>query len=101
MVSKYRDQSGGGVSDSVPQATFQAGIQDQSTRGHLALHGRLDTFQKMVVEVQAIERKRLGGSYLGPMDPLTGRGKAKVANGKGTESKGKERTKSGRRPWDF
>ena len=34
-------------------------IQDESTRDHLALHtGRWDTFEKMVVEVDAIARTR-------------------------------------------
>ena len=48
-VSKYRDQSGEGVSDSVLRATFQAGTQEESTRDHLALHTeRWDTFEIMV-----------------------------------------------------
>ena len=37
-VSKYRDQSGEGVSDSLLQATLQAGTQEESMRDHLALH---------------------------------------------------------------
>ena len=60
MVSKYRDQSGEGVSDNVLQATLQAGIQDENMRDHLDLHtGRSDTFEKMVVGVHAIARTRL------------------------------------------
>ena len=38
-------------------------------RDYLALHtGRMDTFEKVVVEVQAIARMKLGGPVLVPMD---------------------------------
>ena len=55
MVSKYRDQSAKGVSGKVLQATFRAGMQDESMRDHLALHATAST--------------RLGGSCLVPMEP--------------------------------
>ena len=87
------------MSDNVLQATFQAGIRDESMRDHLALQtGRLDTFEQMVVDVQAIARTRLGGSYLVPMDlsALKGEGKAKIAKGEGKESKGEGRVKKAR-----
>jgi len=54
-VRKYEEQSGEKVPENVRQAAFQAGVQDSTVRDHLALHaGRLDTFDKMVEEVEAI-----------------------------------------------
>ena len=80
----------------IPQSgavlTLQAGIQDEDVRDHFAQHtGRLDTFEKMVVEVPAIARTRLGESYLVPIGPRVPewKGKAKDAKGQGKGSKGR------------
>ena len=97
MVSKYRDQSGEGVSDNVLQATLQAGIQDGNMRDHLALYtGRLDTFEKMVVGVHAIARTRL--SFLWTLNPQRTRqgehirAKARVKSPREKERARKSRT---------
>ena len=67
---------------------------------NLALHtGRMDTLGKMVVQVQAIARTRLGGSLLVPMDFSALRSKGKFKDAKeeqGQRGQG-ERTGQGRR----
>ena len=81
------------------QETLQACILDENTWGHLALHtGRLDTFEKVFVEVQAIARTRLGRSLLVPMDcsALKGKGKLKDAKGTGEGKRFREQGRNGR-----
>ena len=100
VVSKYRDQSGEGVSDSLLQATLQAGTQEESMRDHLALHtgamGHLrdhGPLQSMSSHAQGLEDR----SVHVPMgsQPSRGTGKAKdlKSNDRGEVSKVKEQRK--------